>query len=152
LHTIEDSTGKLGVKPALLRYEAEREIGTSDTLDREYDSAVKKKEKAEEEYNALPAKHQENLNKQKRLVEAKIEDMSIDELREIGVTAKETQQIMIGYTDLDSKLRIKDAELRKITAKIQSHCCGAAACNKKDLERQAKIQFEINVLQALQTE
>lgn len=150
--TIQDPAGKLGVKPALKAYEEARNklLGTPDSLYREYLSALKKKKEAEDYYNHLPQQHEENLNKQKRLRNAVVEDMSLEELRELGITAKENQRLIINYEDLDLKLNIKRNELKKLEAKIQRNCCGGALCNKEDIARARNINHEINVLINLQ--
>lgn len=152
--TVQDSTGKYGVKPALEKSEQLRNASLSvpDSLDKLYEKAIKEKRKAEEAYDKLPQQHDENRNKLTRLLQAKVEDMNLDQLREIGITAKKNQQLILNYEELDSKLTTKRAELRKLDAKIQAHCCGGALCNKEDLIRQRNIDHEINVLIALQQE
>lgn len=150
--TVQDPSGKLGVKPALKAYEETRSklLGVPERLDKEYDKAVKEKQKADEFYNKLPQFHEENLNKQKRLLQAKVEDMNLDQLRAIGITAKENQQLIIKYEDLETKRQAKVLELAKLDRKIQGNCCGGPLCNKEDLIRRRNVDHEINVLLSLQ--
>lgn len=146
--TMQDPSGKLGVKPALSKYEENRtaSLGTSESLDKAYDKAVDEKETADEILNNLPAKHDLNLARQKELRRKNIDDVFKEELEGIKKTGEDIEENITHDNDLAATLQTKRDALRKLERKIQGHCFGGAACNKEDIAASNTLEKEIDGL------
>ncbi len=146
--TMQDPSGKLGIKVSLRNYEIKRtaSLGTPESLDTEYDEAVKEKEAADDVKNKLPAQHDLDLARQKELRRQDIDDVFKEELEAIQKTGEDIEENINQDDDLAAQLQTKRDELRKLERKIQSHCCGGAACNKDDIAASNTLEKEIDSL------